>query len=67
MKKLGIILAAVTMLLGSAHAADWNFYGSARVSTFTKMWRSQVPIPPNLPWDSRATPELGQRLRSVMH
>ncbi len=29
MKKLGIILAAVTMLLGSAHAADWNFYGSA--------------------------------------
>ncbi len=34
MKKLVIIAATISVLFGSAHAADWNFYGSARVSTF---------------------------------
>ncbi len=34
MKKLVIIVATIAVLFSSAHAADWNFYGSARVSTF---------------------------------
>lgn len=34
MKKVMIIVATIGVLLSSAHAADWNFYGSARVSTF---------------------------------
>ncbi|MCP3942244.1 MAG: porin [Desulfobacteraceae bacterium] len=34
MKKLMVIVAALTLIAGSAYAADWNFYGSARVSTF---------------------------------
>jgi len=34
MKKFIVAIAAVAMLTGSAYAADWNFYGSARVSTF---------------------------------
>ena len=34
MKKLIGIIAALAMITGSAYAADWNFYGSARVSTF---------------------------------
>ena len=34
MKKLVIIIATIAVLFSSAHAADWNFYGSARVSTF---------------------------------
>ena len=34
MKKLMVIFAALAMLTSSAYAADWNFYGSARVATF---------------------------------
>ncbi|MCP4722054.1 MAG: hypothetical protein GY860_21555, partial [Desulfobacteraceae bacterium] len=34
MKKLMIMVAAMVMLASSAYAADWNFYGSARVATF---------------------------------
>ncbi len=34
MKKLMLIIAALTLVAGSAYAADWNFYGSARISTF---------------------------------
>ena len=34
MKKLMLIIAALAMVTGSAYAADWNFYGSARISTF---------------------------------
>ncbi len=34
MKKLMLIIAALAMVAGSAYAADWNFYGSARISTF---------------------------------
>lgn len=34
MKKLIIALAALALMAGSAYAADWNFYGSARVQTF---------------------------------
>ena len=34
MKKLIGMIAALAMITGSAYAADWNFYGSARVSTF---------------------------------
>ncbi len=29
-----IMVAALAMLASSAYAADWNFYGSARISTF---------------------------------
>jgi len=34
MKKLLILIAAMTMITGSAYAADWAFYGNARVETF---------------------------------
>jgi len=34
MKKALICMAMITMMAGSAYAAEWNFYGSARVSTF---------------------------------
>jgi len=34
MKKLMVMVAALAMLSTSAYAADWNFYGSARISTF---------------------------------
>lgn len=34
MKKVIIAIAALAMIASSAYAADWNFYGSARVSTF---------------------------------
>lgn len=34
MKKLMVIIAALAMVTGSAYAADWNFYGSARIQTF---------------------------------
>ena len=34
MKKLVIIVAVIAVLFSSAQASDWNFYGSARVSTF---------------------------------
>lgn len=34
MKKLLLVVALVAMFAGSAVAADWNFYGSARISTF---------------------------------
>jgi len=38
MKKLMVITALLIFIAGSANAADWNFYGSARVATFyTKM------------------------------
>lgn len=34
MKKLMVMAAVLVLAAGSAFAADWNFYGSARVSTF---------------------------------
>jgi hypothetical protein len=34
MKKLMVMVAALAMITGSAYAADWNFYGNARISTF---------------------------------
>ncbi|MDA3789777.1 MAG: hypothetical protein PF503_14935 [Desulfobacula sp.] len=37
MKKLIVLIAAMVMVAGYASAAEWNFYGSARVSTF---WNS---------------------------
>jgi len=38
MKKLIVLVAALCMLATSAYAADWNFYGQARVATqYTKV------------------------------
>jgi len=37
MKKLIVLVAAMVLVATSAYAAEWNFYGSARVSTF---WNS---------------------------
>jgi hypothetical protein len=34
MKKLMVMVATLAMFASSAYAADWNFYGSARISTF---------------------------------
>ena len=34
MKKISLVFAVVLCLCGSAVAAEWNFYGSARISTF---------------------------------
>ncbi len=34
MKKLIALVAALVLVAGYANAAEWNFYGSARVSTF---------------------------------
>ncbi|MCP3944534.1 MAG: porin [Desulfobacteraceae bacterium] len=34
MKRFLVIVAALAMITSSAYAADWNFYGSARVTTF---------------------------------
>nr|WP_320192805.1 hypothetical protein [uncultured Desulfobacter sp.] len=34
MKKVIVVLAAIVLMAGSAYASQWNFYGSARVSTF---------------------------------
>ena len=34
MKKMIVAIAALALMAGSAYAADWNFYGSARVATF---------------------------------
>lgn len=34
MKKLLVIMGAVAMLASAGYAAEWNFYGSARVETF---------------------------------
>jgi len=46
MKKFIVAIAAMAMLTGSAYAADWNFYGSARVQTFYNSVDTQVtPVP----------------------
>lgn len=34
MKKVILVLAALALMVGSAYAAEWNFYGSARIGTF---------------------------------
>jgi hypothetical protein len=34
MKKLMVMIAALVMFASSAYAADWNFYGSARMDTY---------------------------------
>ena len=34
MKKVIVALAALVLMAGSAHASEWNFYGSARLGTF---------------------------------
>lgn len=41
MKKLIVAIAAFALMAGSAYAAEWNFYGSARVQTF---WSSTDTI-----------------------
>lgn len=41
MKKMIVAIAALALMAGSAYAADWNFYGSARVATF---WYDQDVI-----------------------
>ncbi len=46
MKKLLLVVAVVAMFAGSAIAADWNFYGSARVNTtYTKFDNSPFATP----------------------
>lgn len=43
MKKLMVIAALLVFMAGSAaYAADWNFYGSARVSTFYTDWDNDM-------------------------
>ncbi len=34
MKKVFAVFATLALMAGSAYAADWNFYGSARIATF---------------------------------
>lgn len=34
MKNVIVVLAALVLMAGSAYAAQWNFYGNARISTF---------------------------------
>ena len=34
MRKVIVVLAALALMVGSAYAAEWNFYGSARLATF---------------------------------
>jgi len=34
MKKVIVVLAALALMVSSAYAAEWNFYGQARLSTF---------------------------------
>ena len=34
MKKVIVVLAALALMVSSAYAAEWNFYGSARLATF---------------------------------
>ena len=34
MRKVILVLAALALMVGSAYAAEWNFYGSARLATF---------------------------------
>jgi len=46
MKKLMVLVAALALVAGSAltvAAADWNFYGSARVATFVYDQENNVP------------------------
>ena len=44
MKKLIVLVAAMALVATSAYAAEWNFYGSARVSTFwNTIERTAVP------------------------
>ena len=38
MKKLMVIAVLLVFMTGSAWAVEWNFYGSARVSTFYTNW-----------------------------
>jgi opacity protein-like surface antigen len=40
MKKFLVIFAVVALLASPAMAAEWNFYGSARMSTFSERCRS---------------------------
>lgn len=42
MKKLMVIAVVLVFITGSAYAAEWDFYGSARVSTFY----SQIDVSP---------------------
>ena len=34
MKNVIVVLAALALMAGSAHAAEWNFYGIVRMGTF---------------------------------
>jgi hypothetical protein len=43
MKKLMVMVAALAMISGSAYAADWNFYGNARVATFINDMDNPAP------------------------
>jgi len=49
MKKLIVAVAALALMAGSAYAAEWNFYGSARVSTFWS--ETDVIDGPSGDWD----------------
>jgi len=46
MKKLMVMVAALAMLSTSAYAADWNFYGSARIATFYTSAEINNPLVP---------------------
>jgi len=46
MKKLMFMVAVLAMFASSAYAADWNFYGSARVATF--YGKTEVDNTPNV-------------------
>ncbi|MCG8567180.1 MAG: hypothetical protein MI747_19060, partial [Desulfobacterales bacterium] len=53
MKKLMLFAAALVLLAGStASAAEWNFYGSARVNTFITDFE-------NSPFQPKGAPALG--------
>ncbi|NWH04574.1 hypothetical protein [Desulfobacter latus] len=46
MKKIIVAVAALALMAGSAYAADWNFYGNARINTFwTDTDRENAPDP----------------------
>jgi hypothetical protein len=59
MKKTIAILAAFALVFGfvaTTMAADWNFYGSARMTTFSQSYSKEAPSNPMAPtYDDRDT------------
>jgi hypothetical protein len=51
MKKLMVFVAALAMITSSAYAADWNFYGNARVGTFITDVDNPVGVSDTKNWD----------------